>query len=263
MTRAGVVLACLVAAAGWQEEGGRGPPPDLDTGATAAGVELSAGRMPCKGLRRGVCACTLPAAKDACGLAKARPMRSRSPREVSMSSDSKRQMSCRRTTPRARRSRMHRAGGRRCRRSAADQVTIGSASPEAAVAPAHTTVRVIEALDVGAVATTAYGPTVTPGRDRGCAPIRTGGRIVAEGESRAVGSIPARWSDGGWRRAPPRAAPQVRSGEVSARRRVLGEVSRPRARRPRRARRRAATASSPDGSESSRRRGAAPSTTAA
>jgi len=90
MTRAGVVLACLVAAAGCKKQAAEGPPPDLDTAPPLPAVELKRGQDACKAYVEAVCACTAPAAKDACGLAKALPDALEVAREVSMSPDSKR-----------------------------------------------------------------------------------------------------------------------------------------------------------------------------
>ena len=90
MTRAAVVLACLVAAAGCKKKVAEGPPPDLDTAPPLPAPEIKRGQDACKAYVAAVCACTTPAAVEACSLAKALPDALDVATEISMSPDSKR-----------------------------------------------------------------------------------------------------------------------------------------------------------------------------
>jgi len=90
MNRAAVVVACLMAVTGCKKKAAEGPPPDLDTAPPLPAPEIKRGQDACKAYVDAVCACTAPAAKDACGLAKALPDALEVAREVSVSPDSKR-----------------------------------------------------------------------------------------------------------------------------------------------------------------------------
>ena len=90
MTRAAVVLACLLAAAGCKKKAAEGPPPDLDTAPPLPAPELKRGQDACKAYVDAVCKCTAPAAVEACSLAKALPEALQVATEISISTDSKR-----------------------------------------------------------------------------------------------------------------------------------------------------------------------------
>jgi hypothetical protein len=89
MSRAAVLLACLALGGGCKKKAAEGPPPDLDTAPPLPAPELKRGQDACKAYVASVCACTAPAAAEACALAKALPEALQVATEISMSTDSK------------------------------------------------------------------------------------------------------------------------------------------------------------------------------
>ena len=92
MTRAALLLACLGLLSfggGCKKKAAEGPPPDLDTAPPLPAPELKRGEDACKAYVATVCACTAPAAAEACALAKALPEALQVATEISMSPDSK------------------------------------------------------------------------------------------------------------------------------------------------------------------------------
>ncbi len=89
MTRGVVLLACLALAAGCKKKAADAPPTDLDTAPPLPAPELKRGQDACKAYVASVCACTAPAAAEACVLAKALPEALQVATEISMSTDSK------------------------------------------------------------------------------------------------------------------------------------------------------------------------------
>ncbi|MBA3452577.1 MAG: hypothetical protein H0T42_05700 [Deltaproteobacteria bacterium] len=93
MTRAALVLACLAPiafGAGCKKKAvDPGPPADLDTAPPLPGPELKRGQDACQAYVAAVCACTAPAAAEACSLAKALPDALQVATEISVSPDSR------------------------------------------------------------------------------------------------------------------------------------------------------------------------------
>ncbi|MDB4964298.1 MAG: hypothetical protein JWP01_4297 [Myxococcales bacterium] len=87
MWRVAIVLLLCTAC---KKQEAAAPPVDEDTAPPLPPVELKRGVDACSAYVTKVCACTAPAAKDLCGLARALPDALEVARQVSVSPDSKR-----------------------------------------------------------------------------------------------------------------------------------------------------------------------------